>query len=325
MAHQSYDELEWHLHRLRSAYAGGKLIFVLGAGINRDFGFPDWSQLLVKLVRRCGRLQHPAHATITTNDVQKVMEAVIADPLLQAAAIRGAHVNAGDWIAALRDALNIRPRGLNDKTKSLGRIAKSVAEQYEADPRRHVAILTFNFDDLVERALAMELGKEKARVVVTSVATGKELASASHRPGIYVYHLHGSLANLESIVLDAMSYVRILAAPANHWSWSCMNTFLFQEHSGVMFVGLSLLDPSLRLLLTHAATNGMPLSAIFVGKPLEPPILPDDIGKSLNLAFMMRDVQALFDDLLEELSLIPYHVTAWSEIGELLDKVMEDA
>lgn|GEM_PF-1757699 len=323
MAHQSYDELEWHLRRLRAAYAAGKLIFVLGAGINRDFGFPDWGELLVKLVRRCGRLQHPAHATVSSGEVRQIMEAVIADPLLQAASVRGAYVSKADWSAALREALNIRPRGLNDERSSLRRIARSVANQYLKDPRRHVAILTFNFDDLIERALAFELGRA-ANDVVTSVATANDLAGASHRPGIYVYHLHGSLSNLDSVILDAMSYVRILAAPANHWSWSCMNTFLFQEHSGVMFVGLSLLDPSLRLLLTHAATNGMPLSAIFVGKPMEPPILTDDVDKSLNLAFMMRDIQSLFDDLLEELSLIPYHVTAWSEIGELLDKVMED-
>jgi hypothetical protein len=131
-----------------------------------------------------------------------------------------------------------------------------------------------------------------------------------------------------------------------------MNTFLFQKDSGAIFIGLSLLDPSLRLLLTQSATNGMPLSAVFVGKPLEPKLLQPRtnlvepslgnfysgkdmreeiehrrraaLAESLKIAWMMRDIQKLFDNLLEELSLIPYHVTSWSEVGPLLDRVIDN-
>src|SRR5262249_40418113 len=152
------------------------------------------------------------------------------------------------------------------------------------------------------------LGKNEAKRLVVSVANKTELARARQRPGIYIYHLHGSLENRDSdIVLDAYSYVSILAAPGNHWSWNCMNTFLFQKDAGSMFIGLSLLDPSLRLLLTQSAANGLPLSAVFIGKPLEPPLLKEQ-ATALKIAWMMRDVQTLFDNLLEELSLIPYHV-----------------
>jgi hypothetical protein len=236
----------------------------------------------------------------------------------------------------------------------LGKVACIAADQYRADSRRHIAILTFNYDDLLETALRKELTapsastliprhplteKEASRVVVP-VANAAQMGRARQRPGIYVYHLHGSLANKDSdIVLDAYDYVRILSAPGNHWSWACMNTFLFQKDSGAVFIGLSLLDPSLRLLLTQSAANGMPLSAVFVGKPLEPKLLlprsslsmpnssesPSEsrlseeieharraaLAESLKIAWMMRDMQKLFDNLLEELSLIPYHVTAW--------------
>ena len=126
-----------------------------------------------------------------------------------------------------------------------------------------------------------------------------------------------------------------------------------------MFLGLSLLDPSLRLLLTRHAANGMPLSAVFVGKPLEMAAPSDpqdcdllkdcldlvdclhqhhcthlndclhltarfarlDLNTRLNAAFIGRDVQTLFDEVLEELSLIPYHVGHWSEISDLLTRV----
>jgi hypothetical protein len=101
-----------------------------------------------------------------------------------------------------------------------------------------------------------------------------------------------------------------------------MNTFLFQKDAGVMLIGLSLGDPSLRLLLTHAAETGMPLSAVFIGNPLEAPVLAP-LPKALAAAWVKHDIQRLFDDLLEELSLIPYHVTDWSEIGELIDRIID--
>jgi hypothetical protein len=365
VAHQTFDELEWYLRRLQYARKEGKLVFVLGAGINKEYGLPDWAETLVRLTKRGGKLDALAEQRSKEfgaraeprgeSESKQFIDDVIADPLLQAAAIRGAYTSSSDWLRALGHELTPSPEVLKDKSKPLGKVAKIVAEQHRGDPHRHIAILTFNYDDLMEGALRQELGEEEAKRVVVSVSNATEMGRARQRPGIYIYHLHGSLANKDSdIVLDAYTYVRILSAPGNHWSWACMNTFLFQKDSGAMFIGLSLLDPSLRLLLTRSATNGMPLSAVFVGKPLEPkapqprPIPIDTLAgktkeellkaadkalklelrraaaEALKVAWMMRDVQTLFDNLLEELSLIPYHVTAWSEVGPLLDRVMEN-
>lgn len=336
MGHQSYDQLEWYLRRLRYARRAGKLVFVLGSGINAEYGLPDWSDLIVQLTRNCGKL-HTPKLDLPASTMKQYIDAVIADPLLQAAAIRGAYASSRDWIRALQRVMPFDPGVMKDRNKPLGRIASIAWEQYKTDPRRHVPILTFNYDDLVERALAVEIG-DTGRVVVP-VTNAAELARARNRPGIYVYHLHGALSNPDSdIVLDAYTYVQILAAPANSWSWSCMNTFLFQKDASAMFIGLSLLDPSLRLLLTQSARNAMPLSAIYVGKPLRPPRPPvrvrddgtiekpreEERTSALAVAWMMHDVQRLFDNLLEELSLIPYHVTSWSEIADLLDRVTHD-
>ena len=104
---------------------------------------------------------------------------------------------------------------LDDHNKPLGKIARIAAEQYQADPRRHIAILTFNFDGLVEAALQRHLGQTEAERIVVSVANPTELGRARQRPGIYVYHLHGSLENRDSdVVLDAYSYIRIWPHPA---------------------------------------------------------------------------------------------------------------
>jgi hypothetical protein len=325
LAHQSFDELHWYLRRLRYARQEGKLVFVLGAGVNSEYRLPDWSTMLVQLTQDCGKL-HTSPALLTTRDLKKYLDDVIGDPLLQAAAIRGAYATSNDWLRAVARTLDSEGamERLEDETRPLGKIARIAADQYRADPRRHIAILTFNYDNLMEAALTRHLGEPEAERIVVSVSNKEELGRARQRPGIYVYHLHGSLGNLDSdVVLDAYTYIGILAAPGNHWSWNCMNTFLFQKDSGAMFIGLSLLDPSLRLLLTQSAANGMPLSAVFVGKPLDPPVL-DNRTTALKVAWMMRDVQSLFDNLLEELSLIPYHVKEWAEVGRLLDRVRQD-
>lgn len=360
MAH-SYDELEWHIRRVRCARKAGKLVFVLGAGINSEYEVPNWSELLVRLSEYCGRLHRSRHK-LTDEESKSFIDGVVLDPLLQAASLRGAYASSEDWVRALKEILKVKEKCLEDKTKPLGRIAKVVAGQYRADKQRHIAVLTFNYDSLIEEALKLEM--RTAKDVVHSVSTGEKLARVRHRPGIFVYHLHGSLENEESeIVLDAYSYVRLLAAPANHWSWSCMNTFLFQKDAGVMFIGLSLLDPSLRLLLTHAAENGMQLSAIFIGSPLGAPVpakdrgasfggartarrlrflttrmpssirqsrpspatsSPQALAKALTAAWLKYDMQRLFDNLLEDLSLVPYHVTDWSEVGHVIEWVGRD-
>lgn len=364
MAH-SYDELEWNILRLRHACDEGKLVFLLGAGINTEYGLPNWSGMLVRLTQESGRLHAPQHP-LTSAESKSFIDGVIIDPLLQAAALRGAYASPVDWVRALKRVLAFPDDVLQNDSKPLGRIAKIVAQQYRNNPEKHIAVLTFNYDSLIRKAIEREMGNESD--IVTSVSTGHELARVRHRPGIFVYQLHGSLDNEKSeIVLDAYSYVRLLAAPANHWSWSCMNTFLFHKDAGVMLIGLSLVDPSLRLLLTHAAETGMPLTAIFIGNPLEAPVphpkaltgawmngrqrtskarpvgrLTWDrqriskaltaarrkhhrkrMAKALTGAWMKYDVQRMFDDLLEELSLIPYHVTDWSEVGELIDRIME--
>jgi hypothetical protein len=321
MAHPSFDELEWYLRRLRYAREAGKLVFVLGAGIGREYDIPDWSGTLVDLLTRCGKL-HTAPPDIERIELKQYMDRVIADPLLLAAAIRGAYASLSDWLRAVDDVLRYDKAQLADRSKPLGKVAQVAVEQWKQDQRRHIPILTFNFDDVMEEALRIELGDAGLfEHAVGTVSDEWELGRVRQRPGIYVYHLHGALANPKSdVVLDAYNYVRILAAPGNHWSWTAMNTFLFQRDAGSMFIGLSLLDPSLRLLLTRWATLGMPLSAIFIGKPLEPPLFTPRAAAH-KIAWMMRDVQTLFDNLLEELSLIPYHVTDWSEVGPLIERV----
>jgi SIR2-like domain len=313
-----HEDLIWHLNRLRRARLDGKLVFVLGSGINKPYRLPDWRELLDLLMRDCSRVRQSAGVYPY---VGQQLQAIIADPLLQAAVGRQGYLKPELWLAAIRKHLQESAEfPVEARDKPLYQVADLVMQQYAADRHRHVPVLTFNYDDLMEKALRAA-ARVKDRPAIRSVSREREFAASIYRPGVWVYHLHGDANSDTSPILDAASYLRILGSPGRHWSWDCLSTVLFQRGTGAMFIGLSLVDPSLRLLLTQWAEKGLPISGIYVAAP--PPRSPDDrsIEDKLKLATISRDIIRLFDEVLSQLSLIPYHVTVWDEIQELLKEI----
>jgi hypothetical protein len=299
------------------------LLFVLGSGINVPYGIPDWSTLLVELLLDSGRVRK---ATAVGKDaITETLHEVIHDPLLQAVAVRSAFARNDQWLAVLRKRLSLYDRAeVVSPENPIGKVASIIAEQYLRNRDRHIAVLSFNYDRLLEVALEAALPPADLSAIHT-ISGEKAFFSAIHRAGIWVYHLHGYIDHPDSdIVLDAASYVSVLASPGRHWSWHCMNTYLFHEESAALFLGLSLLDPSLRLLLTQAAVRGLALSGIYVYKPF-PTLREIEIDALRNRAFAAHDIVQLFDGVLRELSLIPYHVKSWTELPALLDIIAEEA
>jgi hypothetical protein len=316
LSHRNLDEVLFMLQRLRRARADGRAVFVLGSGINAEYDVPDWSQLLIRLL---GVAHLPAGADRT--QMRALLNEIIPDPLLQAAATRKGYADDELWLEQLWTELT--PKGdPKDHSKPLWRIADIVARQYidkQGRRRRHIPVLTFNYDDLLEQALREALGRHQS--ALHSVARYETFARSVHSAGIYVYHLHGFIGDKESdVVLDAASYVNVLASPGRHWSWDCMSLYLFQQDAVALFLGLSLLDPSLRLLLTQSAAKGMTLSGLYVSKPF-PKLRVRNIRKAREIASAARGLLDLFDDVLTDLSLTTYHLNSWTEINELLEVV----
>ena len=112
-----------------------------------------------------------------------------------------------------------------------------------------------------------------------------------------------------------------------------MNTHLFHRDGAPLFLGLSLLDPNLRLLLTQSAVRGRSLSGVYVSKPF-PEFKPscehehEDARRAIDelrsMAFAASDIVELFDRVLRQLSLVPYHVNSWDELPAFLDSISEE-
>src|SRR4051794_13677202 len=87
VGHHSYDEIGWHLKRLRRAAGEGKLVFLLGAGVSMPYGLPDWRRLLISLMEETGRLRLPRRRPQAfENRLGEVLSAITDDVLLQAEA-----------------------------------------------------------------------------------------------------------------------------------------------------------------------------------------------------------------------------------------------
>lgn len=250
------------------------------------------------------------------------VEKIIPDPLLQGAVARQAYATPTLWRAAIRKCIEEKPEyPATDPNLPLARIAEMVASQYRSDRKRHVAVLTFNYDDLLEKALRAALGPSDAQAM-HSVSTQSDYSRSIHSSGIFIHHLHGYIDGDEPI-LDSTSYLRVLSTPGSHWSWDCLNFYPFQRDHATLFLGLSLVDPSLRLLLTRWAEKGLSFSGVFISSPMPSPPPTLRIDEQLELAHISRDILRLFDEVLESLSLVPYHVSAWSELNELLEAIAE--
>jgi hypothetical protein len=319
VAFSNFDDLAWHIGRLQRARRGGHLVPVLGSGINSDYGLPDWPKLIVEVLLDSGRIRKAK--AVGEEGIRGILEEVIRDPLLQAVAVRSAFAREDQWLAALkRHVKQYRVDDVVDPAKPIGKIAALIKQQYLADRHRHIAVLTFNYDDVLEVALQSMMAEED-REKVHPVTNEKDFFGSLHRAGIFIYHLHGYVwAEEHDIVLDAGSYVNILSSPGRHWSWQCMNRYLFHGDTAVLFLGLSLLDPSLRLLLTQAAVRGLALSGVYVARPF--PALEDQNPDRLRRkAFAATDIVRLFDGVLRELSLVPYFVKSWDELPAFLDHI----
>jgi hypothetical protein len=224
------------------------------------------------------------------------LQTIVPDPLLQAAIGRQGYLRPALWSDAIRKHLQERPQfPASKKGKPLYRIADLVMKQYEEDRHRHVPILTFNYDDLLEKALHAR-AEEGDQAAIHSISREEDYAPSIYRSGVFIYHLHGDANSPDSPILDAASYLRVLGSPGRHWSWDCLSATLFQRDSGAMLIGLSLVDPSLRLLLTQWSEKGLPLSGVYVSAPPPTPSKNPSLQARLKIAKVSREILRLFDE-----------------------------
>jgi hypothetical protein len=229
------DEGAWaDWQRLRDYLAvqltGGRLALVLGAGISIPIGLPSWSDLVNRAFAKTGLTR-----SLQQTD-QVAAETLFAhvgnDETAFAELIRGVLYDGIDLsMTSLRNRDLLAALGALTMGSNRGSVTK---------------VLTFNFDDLLERFLTYY--GFFVEPVVTVPAWGSRVDTR-------VYHIHGllpsdlSIAVRNPIVMTQKHFDDITGKDGN--VWRSLMVDLFQTHTCI-FIGLSGNDNNLSSALTEA-------------------------------------------------------------------------
>jgi hypothetical protein len=275
-------EAAWNRPRvaeLSAAYGEGRLCLILGAGLSKGCGLPMWNELNLRLLKLALRGLYetvgPEEAPLHERDIEATLKERVR-PMV------GRYVKAklgNRYLDELRAALYRDPV----------RLSKTARAVLSMD-RLH-AILTFNFDEILER-FAGELGVASRYVPVfeapVSVSQGR----------IPIYHAHGYLpsdpaAPRSSTVVFSEDDYHELLYHAHHWTDHVAIQLLARYPC--LFLGTSGEDPNLRRIMDLARHLAVPPRHYILLKPPAP--LPADGRSAIRYSASRRAVWDAFDHL----------------------------
>lgn len=217
---------------LRKAYDDNKLVLFCGAGISAKAGIPSWSSLLEFLLKNTFDKE-----SVDAKLLVKHLQNNIKLPSL----IIGKYLKLllkEDFEGKVRDALYFNCKDSSD-------VIDAIAELSRPKRNRHSlkAIITFNFDDLIEENLRRE------KIDYKPIFTEGERCEKNEIP---IYHPHGYLPRKirltkdNEIVFSEDAYHSQFIDP---FSWTNLIQLNHLNNSVCLFIGISLTDPNMRRLL----------------------------------------------------------------------------
>jgi hypothetical protein len=244
----------------------GRLLMVLGAGVSFGFGLPAWNELISRAAANTGCA---LASDISAEDAADVVlhSGCSGDDIRFAEEIRKALYQTYD-------------RSIN--TLVTNRLLSAVGALAMASIRGRVSrIVSFNFDDLVERFVAYHGFVERSVAVMPSWAAIAD---------VHVYHQHGLLSSdpaavaTSPIVFAQSHFDRVVGKPA---LWRNFLVESFCSHT-CLFLGLSGRDNNLKSVLTETKDNHV---GMLDGDPLWGVRVSDNAADSMRTMWESRGVK----------------------------------
>lgn len=249
------DDTDKKIDLLKSALIDNQLTLVCGAGVSRDSSIPDWNELLVNILNETFfdvDTVNPSKAKISAQDLLLSMP--------QSNLILGKYLRLilkNDFEKVVQKHLYSYYNEYRDMNESITlqghkpiehaletNMMNAIVElsRPKRTGKRLESIITFNFDDLIERALSLR------NIEYTSIWKEGQTHGIDTLP---IYHVHGFLPNNKKIespnlVFSEEAYHSQFIDPYSWANLIQLNTFSTRV---CLFVGLSLSDPNLRRLL----------------------------------------------------------------------------
>jgi hypothetical protein len=219
-------------------YVAGKCGFFVGAGLSRGAGLPDWRGLLLALIDKAERDYHldPARAA----ECRKLAD----DPtkfLMLAEEMRES-LGLSKFKTVIEDVFtneSVKPREVHDLLVKLG---------------LRKFIITTNYDLLIETAFV----NNKIRPRVFKYYEAHAIQRSLYKREFFILKAHGDAETAaEHVVLTERDYRNVLYRQPGYQS---ALQSIFTMYS-VIFLGSSLEDPELKLLLNYI-NSAFPLGGI---------------------------------------------------------------
>jgi len=232
---ESYD---FQIKNLKEEYNRGNLTLFCGAGISYDAGIPTWNSLLRALLKAVYS-ENTEVPDIDSKLATLFQKRINVSPLILAQYLKT--LLGKKFTSTVRETLY---KNCTDKSPTVEAIAELSRPKRERKPLR--AIITFNFDDLIEEKLTKE------KVDFKCIFSEGERYIDKQIP---IYHPHGCLPrtkNLTSkneIVFSEDAYHSQFIDP---FSWSNLAQLNHLNNCTCLFTGISLTDPNMRRLLDVA-------------------------------------------------------------------------
>ena len=237
---QAESSIQKHLSILREHLRSGDLTLVCGAGVSATTRSPSWPDLLHEMLsglleKGLADASHSAHAS---RQLATLYEGAFStSPLIMAQYLKTGL--RGKYLARMREALY---RSTSPTSPLIDAIVELCRPQRSRQSLH--SIITFNFDDLIERNL------KRSQIRHRSVFAEDQRAE---RPELPIYHVHGFLPRRKGT--GSLADQIVFSEDAYHsqfidaFSWSNLVQLNHFAQRVCLLIGVSMTDPNLRRLL----------------------------------------------------------------------------
>lgn len=299
-----------NLENIRNAYNNGNLVLFCGAGISRDAGIPTWNILLEESLEKA--ISKMNQQQVSNNELADLFQNKIkVSPL-----ILGKYLKMGlenNFTTIVRDILY---QDCNNKSKTIDEIVE--LSRARGNRKTLKAIITFNFDDLIEEKMKRE------KIDYKTIFKEGERFEDNEIP---IYHPHGFLPrNIEltkdnEIVFSEDDYHTQFIDP---FSWGNLVQLNSLNNNTCLFVGISLTDPNMRRLLdVSMRKNGKNERNHYIVKKhyTNNDLYSDKKSKIDNENKMLKIIEYIEEKDANALGLNLIWVDEFSEIPKILNKI----
>ena len=233
-----------NIAELRRVYFSDRLSLFIGAGASMGCGIPGWRQLITQLALLMVDETTPKDEHKSMNPAERL---AIASALVSAQ--DGSPLLVGRY---LENSLGSQfthklHKVLYDAAKEIAddSLISAIARFCRPSRQREgiYAVVTYNFDDLLETAL------DKAEIKCRPIYEEGTFPDSDELP---IYHVHGRLPKVSGpdtasrLVFSEESY---FALQSDHYSWANFEQLKLLRETTCLLLGLSGTDPNLRRLL----------------------------------------------------------------------------